>query len=166
MGTTLTIIWIFPHKSYVAWCGDSRLYIYRKNAFLIPVTDDHSLVWEMVKAGELTPEEARIHPESNIITQSLGTPSFPPKPEAKAFEVHQGDRLLLCSDGLNSMLSDEQIYRILSEEESTITACKKLVEEANEAGGRDNITVIILDVKEEVPAVKSITVSQKLRKKK
>jgi serine/threonine protein phosphatase PrpC len=165
MGTTLTVIWAFPQKSYVAWCGDSRLYIFRDTVSLTPVTDDHSYVWEMVRVGELTPEEARLHPESNIITQSLGTPNYPPTPDAKMFELQQGDRLLLCSDGLNSMLSDAQISSILSQEQGTMNTCKRLVEEANKAGGKDNITVIVLDVKEEVPAVKTVTVSQKLRKK-
>ncbi|CAN5587273.1 hypothetical protein BH23BAC1_BH23BAC1_25450 [soil metagenome] len=148
MGTTLTVVWIFNHKSYVAWCGDSRVYRYRQNTELHPLTDDHSVVWELVKSGDLTPEEARLHPESNIITQSLGTPSYPPKPDAKVFDLKKGDRLLMCSDGLNGMLGDLQIMQILNEEINTINACKKLIEEANLAGGKDNITVILLDVKE------------------
>ncbi len=146
MGTTLIILWVFTDKAFVAWCGDSRLYVYRKHEALAPFTDDHSLVWQLVKQGQLTPEEARLHPESNIITQSLGDPSYPPKPDASLIDIKTGDRFLLCSDGLNGMLSDDEIYTILTQEEDTVQASKRLVYEANQAGGKDNITVVMLDV--------------------
>ncbi len=154
MGTTLVVGWLLNKKLYTAWCGDSRLYIYRKDIPLYPHTDDHSLVWELVKQGELTPEEARLHPESNIITQSLGDASRSPKPDASITEIYKGDRILTCSDGLTGMISDEEIHQILTDKKETPEAVKTLIEAANREGGTDNITVILLDVieGEEPPA--------------
>ncbi|GAB3203359.1 serine/threonine protein phosphatase PrpC [Pontibacter aydingkolensis] len=169
MGTTVVILWLTPQKAYVAWCGDSRLYIHKKGKELKPATEDHSYVWELVKAGSLSAEDARLHPESNIITQSLGDPVVHPKPDVKVIDVAEGDRFLLCSDGLNSMLPDSQIQEILNNESSTVEASKKLIEEANIAGGRDNITVVLLDVIKVNVSVKASPVTtnsttQELRK--
>ncbi len=165
MGTTIVILWLTPQKAYVAWCGDSRLYVFKKGHSLKPFTDDHSYVWELVKAGSISAEDARLHPESNIITQSLGDPGAHPKPEVRVINVTEGDRFLLCSDGLNSMLSDVQINDILTKEDSTVDASKMLIDAANVAGGRDNITVVLLDVKEAQEQVKATqTTTQELRK--
>ncbi|GAA4438805.1 hypothetical protein GCM10023188_34610 [Pontibacter saemangeumensis] len=164
MGTTVVVLWATSEKAYVAWCGDSRLYVHRKGKTLEPATDDHSYVWELVKRGQITPEQARLHPESNIITQSLGDPVTPPNPEVKVIDYHEGDRFLLCSDGLNSMLADEQINDVLEQEKDTVEACKKLIEEANAAGGRDNITVVLLDVRELSTSKPATTTTQELRK--
>lgn len=146
MGTTILIAWVFPQKATIAWVGDSRAYLHRKKEGLKLLTKDHSLVWELVEAGKLTPEEADIHPDNNIITQSLGDQSQTPQPEFVSYKLEQADRLLLCSDGLNNLLSHKAIEAILEAESSFAEANVKLVQTANENGGTDNITVLSLEV--------------------
>ncbi len=148
MGTTAVVCWVVNEKAYVAWSGDSRMYLYREGAEFSPITDDHSIVWELVKNGQLTAEEARTHENSNIITQSLGDDSRGPKPDAKMVPLHQGDRVMLCSDGLSGMISDNMLGGMLSGRLSTADTCKELINAANAAGGTDNITVLLLDVLE------------------
>lgn len=148
MGTTAVIAWILKDVVYVAWSGDSRMYIYRDGEELYPSTDDHSMVWDLVKQGQLNPEQARIHEMSNIITQSLGDDSRAPKPDARKFELYKGDRVMLCSDGLCGMLSDAVMGGMLSSRLDTAETCKELIAAANNAGGTDNITVLLLDVLE------------------
>lgn len=146
MGTTAVVCWVVNDKAYVAWSGDSRMYLYREGSDFYPITDDHSIVWELVKNGQLTAEEARLHENSNIITQSLGDEARGPKPDAKMVPLQQGDRVLLCSDGLSGMVSDNMLGGILSGRLSTAETCKELIQAANAAGGTDNITVLLLDV--------------------
>lgn len=153
MGTTAVLAWVFKDAVFVAWSGDSRMYIYRDDVDLYPVTDDHSMVWDLVLKGQLTPEEARIHEASNIITQSLGDESRPPKPDARKYDLHQGDRVMLCSDGLCGMLSDNMMYGLLSSRLDTAQTCRELIAAANQAGGTDNITVLVLDVLEGIAAM-------------
>lgn len=109
MGTTAVLAWLIDDKAFVTWCGDSRLYLYRLGKPFAPFTDDHSMVWEQVVKGNMNAEQARLSDESNIILQSLGDIKQPPKPESRVLALQQNDRLLLCSDGLNSMLSDGEI---------------------------------------------------------
>ncbi len=151
MGTTLIIAWIINHHVYIAWSGDSRCYLYRPNEsqVLRPFTNDHSLVWERVKSGEITAEEARLSDESNLILQSLGGSYQKPEPDFKWGKISQHDRILICSDGLNSMLSDLGIQQILEYEKNTNSTCRALVDSANNAGGHDNITVVIVDILED-----------------
>lgn len=146
MGTTAVLCWVVNDKAYVAWSGDSRMYLYREGAEFWPITDDHSIVWELVKAGQMSAEDARLHENSNIITQSLGDDARPPKPEAKMVQLHEGDRVMLCSDGLSGMVSDNMLGGILSGRLSTADTCKELINAANAGGGTDNITVLLLDV--------------------
>lgn len=146
MGTTLVIAWILNDKLYTSWSGDSRCYVFNPHTALYPLTDDHSHVWEMVKNNHLTPEQARTHPESNLISQNLGDTNQKPKPEGKVRKLNSGERVLVCSDGLNGMISDAAIHYVLVDEKSTPEACKRLVEKAKQAGGHDNITVLLLDV--------------------
>ncbi len=155
MGTTAVLCWVVNDKAYVAWSGDSRMYLYRDGAEFSPITDDHSLVWELVKAGQISPEDARLHENSNIITQSLGDEARPPKPDARMVQLHTGDRVMLCSDGLSGMVSDNKLAGILSGRLSTAETCKELIYAANDGGGTDNITVLLLDVLDgnAVPAV-------------
>ena len=100
----------------------------------------------MVKQGHLTPEQARVHPDGNLITQNLGDPKQAPKPDGKVTDLQSGDRILVCSDGLNGMLSDAQMHYLLVQHKATAEACKHLVEEANREGGTDNITCLLLDI--------------------
>lgn len=146
MGTTAIVAWVIDNKAYIAWSGDSRCYLYNKEHGLKLMIDEHSYVWGLVRKGDLTPEEARLHPESNIITQNLGDPYNNPDPETKTLFLKNGDRLLLCSDGLNSMISDTDIENIFASQDDTAATCSALVNAANEAGGGDNITIILMDV--------------------
>lgn len=148
MGTTAALAWVVGDKAYIAWAGDSRVYLHRAGRELRPATDDHSMVWQLVLNGHLTPEEARVHPQSNIITQSLGDSTNAPKPETKTLQLKAGDRLMLCSDGLNGMLDDFELEQILSQQKDTAGTCQELVNQANLAGGVDNITVLLMDVLE------------------
>lgn len=156
MGTTLVIALIFQNSLFVAWSGDSRIYLFspnefqQRNHFDLPhlriLTQDHSLVWKLVKERNATPEEARHHESSHIITQCLGDPANAPSPESAVYHLPSGSRILLCSDGLNSMLSDEEIQEIVSHTEPIETIASALVEAANAKGGLDNITVILMNV--------------------
>lgn len=144
MGTTVVLAWLIDNKAYIVWCGDSRCYLFRpEKPFLQQLqllTDDHSLVWQKVKTQELTPEQARLHPDSNIILQSLGDPSQMPKPEARMLNLQTNDQIMLCSDGLHGMLADEQIADVFRSPTDNI--CHEFVKQANKSGGEDNITVI------------------------
>ena len=146
MGTTLVIAWIVGQHAYVAWCGDSRCYLSR-NGVLRQISKDHSYVQELVEGGKITQEDAFFHPNRNIITQSLGDESRPPSPTCAFTDIKNGDKLLLCSDGLNSMLQDVEIESIL-EYSTGGTANRELVDAANRAGGHDNITVIVAEIGE------------------
>jgi protein phosphatase len=146
MGTTAVLAWIIADGVFLAWSGDSRGYLLTPEGELDLLTSDHSLVWELVKLGHLTPEEARRHPESNLITQSLGDDFHRPVPDVARARLMPGCRLLLCSDGLNGMLSDDEIRRLLSDDAPPRRTCAALIDAANEAGGLDNITVVLLDV--------------------
>ncbi|MDX5319944.1 MAG: protein phosphatase 2C domain-containing protein, partial [Bacteroidota bacterium] len=146
MGTTLVIAWVIDDMIHTAWSGDSRCYVYDSGQKLFPLTDDHSVVWELVQEGKLTAEEARMHPNSNIIKQSLGDPKNAPQPDVKTRPLYQGSKVLVCSDGLNGMISDEAIEAKLAQRSGVAQVCRELVESANQAGGHDNITCLLLEV--------------------
>lgn len=144
MGTTIVAAVVLGDTAYIVNVGDSRLYVY-KDTFR-QVTIDHSLVEEMVQSGKLLKEDMRTHPNKNIITRALGTNSEV-KADCFEIEVDEGDVLLLCSDGLSNMLEDEKIERIIrSNRENMVEAGKQLVKAANEAGGKDNISVVLIQV--------------------
>ncbi|MGI8572387.1 MAG: Stp1/IreP family PP2C-type Ser/Thr phosphatase [Solirubrobacteraceae bacterium] len=146
MGTTLTAAYLDDAGLAIAHVGDSRAYLFRDGA-LTRLTRDHSLVEELVKQGKLTAEEAAEHPQRSIITRALG-----PEPEVEVdtdtHDVQPGDVILLCSDGLTTMLSEERVAEILGAARSVDQAAQGLIDEANQAGGRDNITVILLRLEE------------------
>jgi protein phosphatase len=149
MGSTITIVWFLEDYIHIAWVGDSRVYLARNHQQSFPVTSDHSWVWDNIIGKEYSREkneEARNHPESNIILQSLGGYEKP-RPSYNSFALANDDRILICSDGLNSMLSDDEIGYILenrSIEPEMLTM--QLINAANAAGGRDNITVFVGDI--------------------
>lgn len=140
MGTTMVAVTIVGHYAYIANVGDSRLYIATDR--LEQITRDHSLIAEMVRIGELTPEEARNHPDKNIITRAIGTGE---EVEIDFFDVklEPGNQLLMCSDGLTNMVTDEEIYAAIQIQEGN--KAQRLIEMANANGGKDNITVIIVE---------------------
>jgi serine/threonine protein phosphatase PrpC len=141
MGTTLTAVYLDESDLAVAHVGDSRAYIFRDGE-LIRLTHDHSLVEELIRRGKLTPEQAAAHPQRSIITRALGI-----EPEVEVdtwtYPMQAGDVVLLCSDGLTSMISEPQIASVLAAEPDLVRAGDRLIAEANEAGGRDNITVVL-----------------------
>jgi PPM family protein phosphatase len=140
MGTTLTGAFISSDEVSIVHVGDSRAYLYRDGE-LRQLTRDHSLVEELRRQGQLTSEEAEEHPQRSIITRALG-PEPDVEPDIHTHQARSGDVFLLCSDGLTSMIREEQVREILSESDSLRTAVDRLVDEANRAGGRDNITVV------------------------
>ena len=143
MGTTLTMAYHLQATVCVVHVGDSRAYLFRDGA-LHQLTNDHTVTAELVKSGAITPEEARTHRYRNVITNVVGGPVRGVNVEALACDVHLGDRLLLCSDGLTEMLTNDRIAATLRAEAEPEAACRSLVEQANNAGGRDNITVIVV----------------------
>lgn len=142
MGTTFVAATITQDRLNVANVGDSRLYIV--NQKIVQVTRDHSLVQEMVRLGEMNQEQARIHPDKNIITRAVG--AFK-EIEVDYFEINlkPGDRVLLCSDGLTNMIEDFEIRQIMCSQRDIVESVERLVAAANQNGGRDNISVIIID---------------------
>ena len=145
MGTTVIMAWIIGQNCHIAWAGDSRAYRLNKKEEIEIISEDHSLVWELMKKGILTEDEAETHPDSNIITQSLSDSGAKLKPDSKTIRLEEGDKFLLCSDGLNGMVSKPAIAEILIRNKGE-DACTKLVEEANNNGGTDNITVVLCEV--------------------
>jgi len=146
MGTTLTAAVIDGDQLLIAQVGDSRAYhIYSQDNRLRAITRDHSLVGELISAGQITEEEARFHPNRSVITRALGSDTNV-YPDLYEMRLHEHDRLLLCSDGLNSMLDDVEIETILAQHPDPQQAADALVEAAREAGGYDNITVIVVNI--------------------
>lgn len=152
MGTTCTALVLRGDEAFSAHVGDSRLYLAR-DGHLEPLSEDHSLVNEMVKQGLLTPEEARHHEDRNVITRALGLrPDVEVATWSASLPVHPHDRFLLCSDGLYDLVRDEEIYEAVVSE-TPHAAVKQLVALAKERGGHDNITVAVLWLKPAAPAV-------------
>ena len=158
MGTTIACLWIIGNRMYVASVGNSRIYLLR-NKQLIQVNKDHTWVQEAVDAGALTPAQAREHPHANVIRRYLGSPQpvevdlrlrLSPKDNDRQALANQGallqpnDRLLICSDGLNDMIEDHLIQHTLINYEIK-PAVYHLIELANQKGGKDNITAVLLD---------------------
>ncbi len=144
MGTTMTAALLERDKLAIAQVGDSRAYLLHQGT-LQQITRDHSLMADMIEAGEITPEEARVHPQRSVITRALGSdPDM--QPDLYEINVSAGDRLLLCSDGLTTMLEDNEIEKILIRTRDPQRCASILVNEAIAAGGHDNVTVIVVDV--------------------
>lgn len=145
MGTTMTAAVLDGVRLVVAQVGDSRAYLLHRGN-LQRITRDHSLVADMVEAGEITEEQARVHPQRSVITRALGSD---PRtlPDIYEMTLEGGDRLLLCSDGLSSMIEDDVIQSVLSRRCDSQLCANILVNEAIKAGGFDNVTAVVIDVK-------------------
>jgi len=144
MGTTLTAALFKEASLILAHVGDSRAYLLR-DGDLVQLTNDHSWVGEMVRRGELTTEQAAVHPHRSVITRALGT-DREVEPDVKEVEVSEGDRILLCSDGLTGMVSHEQIAALLAGIDAPQAAADALIKAALAGGGEDNVTVVVIDV--------------------
>lgn len=147
MGTTLTAIAVEDGGAHLAHVGDSRCYLLRDGE-ISQLSRDHTLVARMVADGKITPEQAETHPQRSILTRALGAE---PEIDIDTLEIAlaPGDRLLLCSDGLSSVVPEEEIVRLLGATEDLDALCARLVEEANGRGGPDNITVLVVEVPRE-----------------
>lgn len=141
MGTTATILHIYKNRAYWAHIGDSRLYRVRNNV-IEQITEDHSYVESLVKRGEITPAEARVHPMKNILTQAVGADDDI-SVDTGNLRLDTEDIFLLCTDGLTNMVSDEDIFKILS---TSKNPADDLVQAALDNGGNDNISVIVVDI--------------------
>ncbi len=142
MGTTVVVVTVINGKAVVANVGDSRMYVIGKE--IVQITRDHSLVEEMVRMGELAKDAAKDHPDKNIITRAVGATE---NIDVDFFEVElfPQDYILMCSDGLTNMVEDEDIRTIVHSQRDVAERVEKLVEAANNNGGRDNITVIVIE---------------------
>src|SRR3954468_5358480 len=141
MGTTMTLAYVGENELSVAHVGDSRLYRLRDGGFE-RLTDDHTLVEELVRQGKLTPQEADTHPQRSIITRALG-PEAAVETDSHTWPARDGDVYLICSDGLTSMISEAEGGETMTAARSPEETGRRLIDAANAAGGRDNITVIL-----------------------
>ena len=141
MGTTLSVLWMSEHFVYLGHVGDSRVYRFREGK-LEQMTDDHSLVGELLRAGYLTPEQAENHPNKNVILRAIGTEEGIDI-DLAVEERKPGDLWLICSDGLHGMVSDKRMEAILGVN-TPDSAVKLLMDAALAAGGRDNISVVLV----------------------
>lgn len=143
MGTTIVMASIDKDVLSISNVGDSRLYVVSPRA-IKQVTKDHSLVEEMIRMGELERSKARLHPEKNVITRAVGA-AEDCKADFFKVRLEEEESFLMCSDGLSNMLDDEQIRNIMNSQRDVIEKTQKLVEAANESGGKDNITVVVVE---------------------
>ena len=153
MGTTIVLAWVLDGTAHIAWCGDSRAYLFNRQSGLSRLSKDHSYVQELVDTGKLDPELAFDHPNSNIITRSLGDSPSVAHPDYVCKRLSVGDCLLLCTDGLCGLVRDEEMLDILMTKFNSLDECKvSLFNAALQAGGYDNVTIALFEcmrVKEE-----------------
>jgi serine/threonine protein phosphatase PrpC len=142
MGSTIVLAWIIGQSAFVGWCGDSRAYRFNPVIGLTRLSHDHSYVQDLVDSGQLSEASAFDHPYSNIITRSLGDPSQTAIPDVKEYSIHDGDVILLCSDGLSGVLRDNSIEALMRENSGNMSACRDaLWDAARNAGWTDNVTL-------------------------
>ncbi|MDD2573502.1 MAG: Stp1/IreP family PP2C-type Ser/Thr phosphatase [Firmicutes bacterium] len=144
MGTTLTMALLEEGRLYIGHIGDSRMYLMRDGEYR-KLTEDHSLVAQLIKNGSISPEEGDNHPQKNVITRALGV-DMTVEMDLDTEMLQKDDTLLLCTDGLTNMLDLDEIIRICSEEKDPQSISETLVEEANIKGGKDNVTAIVVKV--------------------
>lgn len=148
MGTTATVALLANGRLFIGHVGDSRCYLLREG-YLQLLTQDHSWVAEQVQAGALTPEEAAFHPKKNVITRSLGN-RLDVRVDRAIYDLQMGDILVLCTDGLTNVVSDAEIQRAALANRDSQEVCESLVRLANERGGPDNITAVIVRLTDEI----------------
>jgi PPM family protein phosphatase len=140
MGTTLTALFLTGRSAFWAHIGDTRIYHFHKSS-LIRITEDHTMVGMLLKKGEITREQARVHPYGNVLTKCVGCGWH--EPDSGRFDLTEGDYVMLSSDGLHDLISDEQIAAFLSEDITVAEKLDRMISACLEAGGRDNITGIL-----------------------
>lgn len=142
-GTTLTVLFMMGEQVNVAHVGDSRVYFFYMDGRIDVITKDHSLVHRLIELGQITQEEAAIHPQRNVLYKAIGQ-GDPIKPDITTLKVPKPGYILLCSDGLWGLVNEQEMFRIIKSEENLPKACNNLVEAANNNGGPDNISVILI----------------------
>lgn len=147
LGSTVVLLLVRGRHALVAHLGDSRAYRLRDGK-LERLTTDHTIVQVLLDCEEIRPEDSPAHPARGQLTRFVGM-TGEALPEAQRLELAAADRFLLCSDGLTGMVSDERIGTVLADEPSPVAACRRLIAEANHAGGKDNIVAVVVDVAEE-----------------
>ena len=149
MGTTLTVLLLLDRVAVVAHVGDSRMYL-KRNDTLYPLTQDHSFVNEMVQRGVLSEEDALQHPMANLLTRAVG-PQANVQPDVNVLDVYNGDVFFLCSDGVTKGVGEQEMLTLMTSEGGDLaTACTRLIQAANDAGGDDNATVVLVHVDDDV----------------
>lgn len=143
MGATVALMLIRDEQAHIAHMGDSRVYLWRAGC-MEQLTADHSIVSILLRDGEITPQEAKTHPARGNLSRFVGMPGEV-YPDVRTVPLEEDDRLMLCTDGLTGMVSDSDIADILGDNDDPQQACEALVAAANEAGGKDNITVVVVD---------------------
>jgi PPM family protein phosphatase len=143
MGCTIIMALVIGNDLHLCHVGDARAYVSNEEGIKL-LTTDHSKVMDLVKAGQMTLDEARTSPLKNELNQAIGSPT-PIEPEYTQYGLKHGDKVLLCSDGLWDMLSDEEIQKILLQKKPAKALCEELIAAANQAGGHDNITVAVIE---------------------
>lgn len=170
MGTTIVVCWVMDSMAHIAWCGDSRCYIYNAFSGLKFVSKDHSLVQELIDKGEITEEEAFTHPDNNIITRGLGDIDSPAQPDIVSYPINPNDIILLCSDGLCGYSTNKEIEHVLEANSIDVMKCRdELLNLALDNGGYDNICITLASLindKQSMPLVPTITQKLIIRIKK
>ena len=147
LGSTIVMAWVIGNKAYVAWLGDSRAYAFTPSQGIRRLSKDHSYVQQLVDAGNLSDIEAMNHPNSNVITRSLGDTAQKAKADVEEYRLEDGEIILLCSDGLCGVCTDDEIASVLTEEANDLQVCKELLTElALDNGGSDNITIALMQI--------------------
>lgn len=147
LGSTIVMAWVIGNKAYIAWLGDSRAYALVSGQGIKRLSKDHSYVQQLVDEGKLTDIEAMNHPNSNIITRSLGDTSQKAKADVEEYSLQDGEIILLCSDGLCGVCTDDEIAGVLTEEANDLQVCKEqLTDIALDNGGSDNITIALMQI--------------------
>lgn len=147
MGSTIVLSWLVNDKLYIAWLGDSRAYSFVPKKGIARLSKDHSYVQQLVDAGAITEDEAMDHPNSNVITRSLGDTSQKAKADVEEYSLQDGEIILLCSDGLCGVCTDDEIAGVLTEEANDLQVCKEqLTNIALDNGGSDNITIALMQI--------------------
>ncbi|MGE5458816.1 MAG: PP2C family protein-serine/threonine phosphatase, partial [Methanobacterium sp.] len=136
---------LHDNLAYIAHVGDSRAYLIRRQK-MIQLTNDQNISAAMMRKGEICPEDAQNHPQRNILTQSVGGRNLQPEVELVRTDIENEDKFLLCSDGLYSMLNDNEIMETICKHANLQSAAEALVKQANQKGGPDNITVMIIEI--------------------
>jgi serine/threonine protein phosphatase PrpC len=143
-GTTMTAVVLLGNMATVAHVGDSRAYIVHAEGRMEPITQDHSLVLRLQELGQITEDEAVTHPQRNVLYRAIGQ-AEPFRPDIQTMEIPPSASLMICSDGLWGVITEKEMFRIIRSSENPTAACEQLVNAANEAGGPDNITVILVE---------------------